>query len=162
MYSKVQSKALIIITLHLNKVKGVICWLSSRWPHNSVFLWCMQSFKITPDFQVILKGTVHPKMKIVIIYSSSSRSKPVWMCLFWTQRKIFWRMRETEQYFSPTIEVNGVPKQPDYKLSSKYLPLCSEQTHSYRFGSTWGWINDDRIYIFGCTVSLSYDGFGKH
>ncbi len=89
------------------------------------------------------KGTVHPKMKILFIYSSSSRSKPVWMCLFW---KIFWRMRETEQYFSPTIEVNGAPKQPDYK-SSKYLPLCSEQTHSHRFGSTWGWVNDDRILI---------------
>ncbi len=76
------------------------------------------------------------------------------MCLFWTQRKIFWRMRETEQYFSPTIEVNGAPKQPDYKLSSEYLPLCSEQTHSYRFGSTWGWVNDDRTFIFGCTVPL--------
>ncbi len=37
---------------------------------------------------------------------------------------------------SPTIEVNGAPKQPDYKLSSKYIFLCSEQTHSYRFGST--------------------------
>ncbi len=72
-----------------------------------------------------LKETVHPKMKTVIIYS-----KPVWMCLFWTQRKIFWRMRETEQYFSPTIEVNGAPKQPDYKLSSKHLPLCSEHIHT--------------------------------
>ncbi len=41
-------------------------------------------------------------------------------------------MRETE-YFSSTIEVNGAPKQPDYKLSSEHLPLCSEQTHSYRF-----------------------------
>ncbi len=39
-------------------------------------------------------------------------------------------------FFSPTMEVNGAPKQPDYKLSSKYLPLCSEQTHSYRFGTT--------------------------
>ncbi len=77
------------------------------------------------------------------------------MCLFWTQRKIFWRMRETAVFFSPTIEVNGVPKQPDYKLSSEYLLLCSEQTHSYRFGSTWGWVNDDRIFIFGWTVSLS-------
>ncbi len=82
------------------------------------------------------------------------------MCLFcWTQRKIFWRMRETEQFwiivlFFPTMEVNGAPKQPDYKLSSKYLPLCSEQTHSYRFGTTWGWVNDDRIIIFGWTVPL--------
>ncbi len=39
--------------------------------------------------------------------------------------------------FFNTMEVNGAPKQPDYKLSSEYLPLCSaEQTHSYRFGST--------------------------
>ncbi len=36
----------------------------------------------------------------------------------------------------PNMEVNGAPKQPDYKHSSEYLPLCSEQTHSYRFGST--------------------------
>ncbi len=58
--------------------------------------------------------------------------------------------------FSPTMEVNGAPKQPDYKLSSKYLPLCSaEQRHSYRFGTTWGWVNGDRIFIFGCTVPLS-------
>ncbi len=28
-----------------------------------------------------------------------------------------------KQYFSPTMEVNGAPKQPDYKLSSEYLPL---------------------------------------
>ncbi len=87
------------------------------------------------------------------------------MSLFcWTQRKLFWRMWETEQFwgtidfhsiFFPTIEVNGAPKQPGYKLSSKYLPLCSaEQTHSYRFGTTWGWVNDDRIFIFGWTIPL--------
>ncbi len=50
------------------------------------------------------------------------------------------------------MEVNGSPKQPGYKLSSKYLPLCSaEQRHSYRVGTTGGWVNDDRIYIFGWT-----------
>ncbi len=58
--------------------------------------------------------------------------------------------------FFPTMEVNGAPKQPDYKLSSKYLPLCStEQRNSYRFGSTWGWVNDYRIFIFGWTIPLS-------
>ncbi len=37
----------------------------------------------------------------------------------------------------PTMEVNVATKQPGYKLSSKYLLLCSaEQRHSYRFGST--------------------------
>ncbi len=74
----------------------------------------------------------------------TSSSKPLWMSLFcWTQRKIFWRMWETEQFwgtidfhsiFFPTMEVNGAPKQPGYKLSSKYLPLCSsEHRNSYRF-----------------------------
>ncbi len=78
------------------------------------------------------------------------------MCLFcWTQRKIFWRMWDTAAvFFSPTMEVNGAPKQPDYALSLKYLPLCSEQTHSYRCGNTWGWVNDDRIKIFGWNVPL--------
>ncbi len=39
--------------------------------------------------------------------------------------------------------------------SLKYLPLCSEQTHSYRFGTTWGWVNDDRSFIFEWTIPLS-------
>ncbi len=39
--------------------------------------------------------------------------------------------------FFSTMEVNGAPKQPGYKLSSKYLPLCSaEKINSYRFGTT--------------------------
>ncbi len=54
------------------------------------------------------------------------------------------------------MEVNGAPKQPGYKLSSKYVPLCSaEQRNSYRIGTTWGWVNDDRIFIFGWTIPLS-------
>ncbi len=73
------------------------------------------------------------------------------MCLFWTQRKIFWR-KFVIRLFWGTIDFNSrrkillcVPH------SSEYLPLCSEQTHSYRFGSTWGWIK----MIFGCTVPLT-------
>ncbi len=39
-------------------------------------------------------------------------------------------------FFFPSMEVNGAPKQPGYKLSPKYLLLCSaEQRHSYRFGT---------------------------
>ncbi len=67
-----------------------------------------------------VKETVHLKMKIL-----SS-----------TQKEDIVKNEGNSSIFSPTIEVNGAPKQPDYKLSSEYLPLCSAQTHSYRFGST--------------------------
>ncbi len=60
-------------------------------------------------------------------------------------------------FFFPTLEVNGAPKQPDYKLPSEYLPLCStEQRNSYRFGTTWGWVNDDRNKNFGWTIPLRW------
>ncbi len=50
-------------------------------------------------------------------------------------------LRHFHNIYFPTMEVNGAPKQPAYKLSSAYLPLCSaEQRHSHRFGTT-GWVN---------------------
>ncbi len=83
---------------------------------------------------------------------------------YWTQRKICWRLWETEQFwgtidphsiFFPTMEVNGAPKQVTNFLL-KYLPLCSaEKRHSYRFGTTWVWVNYDRIFIFGWTIPLN-------
>ncbi len=40
-------------------------------------------------------------------------------------------------FFFPIMEVNGASKQPGYKLSLEYLPLClAEQRHSYRFETT--------------------------
>ncbi len=43
-----------------------------------------------------------------MIYSPSSSSKPVWKSLFcWTQRKIFWRMWETEQFWG-TIDLHSI------------------------------------------------------
>ncbi len=53
------------------------------------------------------------------------------------------------------MEVNGAPELLCFPHSSEYLPLCSaEQRHSDRFGTTWGWVNDDRIFIFGWTIPL--------
>ncbi len=59
------------------------------------------------------------------------------MCLFWTQRKIFWRMCESEQFWG-TIDFRSIfffllwklmlpQKQPGYKLSSEYLQIKSNQ-----------------------------------
>ncbi len=48
----------------------------------------LQMLRIT-----FLKAILHTKMRIVMIYLSSSCSKPVWIDFFqWTQKKIFWRM----------------------------------------------------------------------
>jgi len=40
--------------------------------------------------------------------------------------------------------------------SSKYLPLCSsEERKSYWFATTWGWGNDDIIFMFGWSIPLT-------
>ncbi len=88
------------------------------------------------------------------------------MSLFYrTQRKIFWRKFVSRLFWvtidfqsskKNTMEVNGAPELLCFPHSSEYLPLCSaEQRRSYRSETTWGWVNDNRIFIFGWTIPLS-------
>ncbi len=114
-----------------------------------------------------LKGIVHPKMKMLSSFTHPQVVPNLYECLCSAEHKGRYSEECGKQsssgvpltsivFFFPTMEVNGAPKQPGYKLSSKYLPLCSaEQRHSYRFGTTWGWVNDDSIFIFGWTIPLS-------
>ncbi len=111
-----------------------------------------------------LKGIVHPKMKILSSFIHPQVVPNLYECLCSAEHKgryseecgkqsSFWGTIDFHSIVNNSMEVNGAPKQPGYKLSSKYLPLClAEQRHSYRFGTTWGWINDDRIFIFGWTT----------
>ncbi len=42
------------------------------------------------------------------------------------------------------------------RIHQKYLNLCSEdEQRHYGFGTTWGWVINDRIFIFGWTIPLS-------
>ncbi len=115
----------------------------------------------------LLKGIIHPKMKILSSFTHPQVVPNLYECLCSAEHKgryseecgkrQFWGTIDFHSIFFPTMEVNGAPKQPVYKLSSKYLPLCSaEQRNSYRFGPTWGWVNDDRIFIFGWTIPLAF------
>ncbi len=54
----------------------------------------------------ILKDILPKNENSVIIYSPSSSSKPVWMSLFWTQRKIFWRKFVTRMFWG-TIDFHS-------------------------------------------------------
>ncbi len=131
----------------------------------SLFQYTLQMFNIHSNLG--LKGIVRPKMKIQSSFTHPQVVPNLCECVCSAEHKGRYSEECGKQSSSgapltsivfvfPTMKVNGAPKQPDYKLSSKYLPLCSaEQTHSYRFGTTWGWVNDDRIFIFGWTIPLS-------
>ncbi len=120
-------------------------------------------------FESVIKGIVHPKMKILSSFTHPQVVPNLYECVCSAEHKGGYSEEWGKQsssgapltsivFFFPTMEVNGAPKQHGYKLYSKYLHLCSaEQRHSYRLGTTWGWVNDDRIFIFGWTIPLSGD-----
>ncbi len=113
-----------------------------------------------------VKGIVHPKMKIL----SSFTPPPVVPNLYEFICSVEHKARYFEESLQPgcfgapltsivgkknTMEVNGAPDLLCFPHSSEYLPLCSaEQRHSYRFRTTGGGVNDDRIFIFGWTIPL--------
>ncbi len=81
----------------------------------------------------------------VIIYSPSSFSNPVWVSFFcWTQKTIFWRM-----WVGPIIYlITHIFQISFFNVQQK------KETHT-GLEKTWGWVNDDIIFIFGWTVPLS-------
>ncbi len=107
-----------------------------------------------------LKGIIHPKMKILSSFTHPQVVPNLYEFLCSAEHK----GRKPGCFGAPltsivgkknTMEVNGAPELLCFPHSSEYLPLCSaEQTHSYRFGTTWGWVNDDTIFIFGWTIPL--------
>ncbi len=48
----------------------------------------------------------------------------------------------------------SIKGQKALRFHQKYLHLCSKDYWSYWFGTTWRWVINDRIFIFGCTMPL--------
>jgi len=47
----------------------------------------------------------------------------------------------------------SMKNQKVFRFNQKYLHLCTEdERRSYGFGTTWGWIINDRIFIFGWNI----------
>ncbi len=85
----------------------------------------------------IIKGLFHPKIKLVIIYSSSCYSTFLWVSFFC----------RTQIYFTFIVWIKT--------HSTKYF--CStEDRNSYRFGTTSGWVNNDKSKIFVWTIPLRH------
>ncbi len=77
-----------------------------------------------------LKGTVHPKMSILSSFTRHQVVPNLYECVC-SEHKGKYFEECGKQYISPTVEVNGATKQTFFRIS-----LCSEQTLSYRFGTT--------------------------
>ncbi len=82
-----------------------------------------------------IKGIVHPKMKILSLFTHPQVVPNLYESLCSDEQKGRYSEESGKQSssvallisivgFFPTMEVNGAPNQPGYKLSSKYLPLC--------------------------------------
>ncbi len=97
----------------------------------------------------LLKGIVHPKMKILSFTIPQVVHSNLYECVCSAEHmKIFWRMRETEQFwiivlFFSTMEVKGALKQPDYKLSSEYLHVFSRIN---TFRQVWKYLRASKLW----------------
>ncbi len=84
-----------------------------------------------------LKGTVHPKMKILSSFTHPQVDQNLYECVCSEHKGRYFEEKFVIRLFWDTIDFNSRRKiLLCFPHSSKYLPLCSEQTHSYRFGST--------------------------
>ncbi len=89
------------------------------------------------------KAIVHPKMRILSSFTHTQVVPNLYECICSAEHKGRYSEECGKQSSSgaPLTSIvfhsyygsQWCPKQPDYKLSSEYLPLCSaEQRHSYR------------------------------
>ncbi len=46
-------------------------------------------------------------------------------------------------------------------IIQKHLLCSTEERNEYRFATTWGWVNDNNIFIFGRTIPLNSSWFTK-
>ncbi len=97
----------------------------------------------------LLKGIVYPKMKIRSSFTHPQVVPNLYEFLCSAEHK--------GRYFEESLS-SGCFGEPLTSIVGKQIlwnQWCSRTTlfpifpHSYRFGNTWGWVNDDRIFIFG-------------
>ncbi len=104
------------------------------------------------------KGTVHPKMKILSSFLLT-------LMYFQTCMNVFVLLNTKEDILknegNGAVLVNqcffsyyGSQWCPWLQTFFKISSFSVQNKHKYRFGNTWGWVNDDRIFIFVWTVPL--------
>ncbi len=88
-----------------------------------------------------------------------------------TCRRLTWKRRNCEEItwtiltmslppfwaLNMVVALLSMQGQKALRFHKKYLHLCSEnEQRTYGFGTTWGWVINDRIYIFHLWVNLPH------
>ncbi len=132
-YNQVQSKALIMITLHLNEGKGVICRLSCRWPHNCV-LRCT-------DLRLLQSTQLFEYYLSYVSFGTRSASLR-WFVLRWTQAYDAFGKR-SQDCLMKSLHARNISI-PDSLLNkmcmcANFFSFLNEQTHKSRSLEHW-WV----------------------
>ncbi len=112
----------------------------------SVFLWCadqdaQRNKALLMLFQTCMRLFFFKRIYLTI----------VWRMLIIKQLTV---ATDFHSIFFHNTEVNGYRQLFGNKNYSKFLLLCStEETNSYIW-KTWGWVYDDRIFIFGQNIPV--------
>jgi len=108
-----------------------------------------------------LKGIVHPKMKILSSFTHPQTCINFLVLL--NTKEDIWKNDSNQTdpapplttivFISPTMVVNGIID------ILRIILFCVQQNKKnvYRFGTTWGWVNDDKIFFFGWTITLNVE-----
>ncbi len=91
-------------------------------------------------YNAYIKGIVHPKMKIRSSFTHPQVVPNLYECICSAEHKGRYSEECEKQNSSgapltsigfvfPTMEVNGAPKQPGYKLYSKYLKIYKQYAY---------------------------------
>ncbi len=123
----------------------LLCLVRALELNQCVFIWWCRAASLCLDMQPYrvyhslchwkpgkthIKQLVHPKMKILSLLR-------------------FWALIVV----GPLLCMGG---QKALGFHQKYLNLCSKyKQRSYGFGMTWGWVINDRNFIFGWSIPLS-------
>ncbi len=100
-----------------------------------------------------IKGAVHPKMKILSSFTHPQVGPNLYKCVYSEHKgRILKNERNSSIFF--ILWKSMVLQNSLITNFLQNIHLCVQNKH--RFGPTWGWVNNDRIFIFGWTVPLSW------
>lgn len=122
-------------------VHHIVSSLCALWPKQCLLLWLLAwSDCVLRDSA--LKGIVHPKMTILSLFTLA--------LLFWTSMHFYsvWNSTDDIIYRKYVLRWFGPPWRSLYRWKQIFFCVLQEQ-ESFRFRMTWGWVDDESVFILG-------------